>query len=325
MFTLILCPLLYSSSLPLVTYWYQYSRISGSSFTDSHCSPNEAANAHLKTAISYIFVSICVMFSVSVISAESRLISATTTTVTQLSLTMFLIIMLSLAVKNKFSSINSIEFVNAIVFTSIALCALLLSANALSAFFALELLGALTLYGFFVFGSYKSISLEQSSSYMAAGSVYQFILNFLGSFLFYTSMALICASHGTYSYFAPQSALASNYAQVYQSIMILAILIKLGTGPWIFYKFSIYKSFTVTLSVLYTFIYFTGVLVFLYNIFGVFGVSFNTSLLWALIFLLSIAILVFSSNVYQTGPIVLFLSFSSLLNLTFMVLQLSAL
>lgn len=305
-------------------YWYQYSRVSANMLDDALYSPIEATNVHLKTAISYILVSIYVMLSIGVVSAEFSVISATTTTITQLCLTLSLVVMLGIVVKNKFSSINSIEFVNTIVFTFIALSALILSANALSAFFALELLSALTLYGFFVFGSYKVINLQQSSSYMAAGSVYQFILNFIGSFLFYTSMVLICTSHGTYVYFAPQSVLASNYAQLYQSLMILAVLLKLGTGPWIFYKFNIYKSFTVTLSILYTFIYFTGVFVFLYNMFGVFGVSFNTSLTWFLILLLSIAVLVFSANVYQTGPIVLFLSFSSLLNLTFMVLQLNA-
>lgn len=319
-----MCPITYASILPLTTYWYQYSRIKSSLGEDRSDSTNACASAHLKTAVCYVLVGLCALVLVPVASVGSKMVSVTTATVFQLLASAGLITGFTLLIKNRTRSANSVELVNAVIFTVLALCALLLSSNALSAFFALELLGALTLYNFFVFASYKPTDAEQVSSHVTAGCIYQFILNFIGSFLFYVSMSLICSAHGTYCFAAPQTALAESNALLYQSGIVLALLIKLGTGPWIFYKFSVYKSFTVSMAMLYTIIYFAGVLVFLYNLFGVFGFVASDFVIWCAVLLLITAVALFGSNVYQTGPVVLFLSFSSLLNLTFMVLQLAA-
>lgn len=320
----ILCPVAYMSAFPLITYWYQYSKIRSTTLERSWDAPSNVNRSQLKTVICFVASTTVSLAFLTIPFLNPCVINIQNASTTQTMVALTAIVFFSVVIKNNFKRETSVEFVNVVLFAAISLCALLLSANALSAFLALELLGAVTLYGFFVFASYNATNNEQSSSYMALGCIYQFILNFIGSFVFYTAIALISSAHGTCSFGSPQNILADGFASNCLNLLILAIVIKLGVGPWIFYKFNVYKSFTVAMAALYTLIYFGGVIVFLYNFFGVFGIFINAFTKWCVVFLLLSSILIFGSNVFQTGSITLFLSFSSLLNLSFMLLQLSS-
>jgi hypothetical protein len=79
----------------------------------------------------------------------------------------------------------------------------------------------------------------------------------------------------------------------------------------------------VQTAVVYTFIYFGAVMVFTFGLLHSSGFS-----VWALfgrmcVVIFIICAILFGANVFQTGSIMLFLSFSSLLNLIFIALQLA--
>lgn len=90
-----------------------------------------------------------------------------------------------------------------------------------------------------------------------------------------------------------------------------------------FYKLSIYKGMTVQAVAAYTFIYFGSVLVFAFSLVLRQGYSLSDFFPFAMSFFFGLCAIVFGGSVFQTGSIMLFLSFSSLLNLFFMSLQLS--
>ena len=102
---------------------------------------------------------------------------------------------------------------------------------------------------------------------------------------------------------------------------MFAVLVKLGTGPWVFYKLNVYKGLSVHATVIYTAVYFSAVLVFLFNVLNNSGFAVSSFFGPAASAFVSLSAVLFGANVFQNGSVVLFLSFSSLLNLVFMVLQ----
>lgn len=85
-------------------------------------------------------------------------------------------------------NINSVELINFVIFCGLSVFLLLTASNLLVAFFALELLGSVTLYAFFVFGGYSISGAAQQSLNAVTSCVYQFVLNFFGSVVFYTAL-----------------------------------------------------------------------------------------------------------------------------------------
>lgn len=94
-------------------------------------------------------------------------------------------------------NVNSIELTNFVLFCAVGSFLLLTSANMLVAFFALELLGSVTLYAFFVFGGYSLSSAAQQSISAVSSCAYQFILNFFGSVVFYAALSGLAYYHGS--------------------------------------------------------------------------------------------------------------------------------
>ena len=128
-------------------------------------------------------------------------------------------------------NVNSIELTNFVLFCAVGSCLLLTSANMLVAFFALELLGSVTLYAFFVFGGYSLSSAAQQSISAVSSCVYQFILNFFGSVVFYATLSGLAYYHGSNVLYGAHARMASGWALVAQTGAVGALLVKLGTGP----------------------------------------------------------------------------------------------
>jgi hypothetical protein len=94
-------------------------------------------------------------------------------------------------------NVNSIELINFVLFCALSSFLLLTASNMLVAFFALELLGSVTLYAFFVFGGYALSSSAQQSISAVSSCTYQFILNFFGSVVFYAALSGLAYYHGS--------------------------------------------------------------------------------------------------------------------------------
>lgn len=128
-------------------------------------------------------------------------------------------------------SVLSLELVNFIIFCAIAAVLVVLSTNLLTAFFALELLGSIALYAFFVFGGYNISGGAQQSLAAVSSCIYQFVLNFFGSVLLYVSLSLTSYYHNSVNVFGAASRLASGWPLIAQSVTAAALFAKLGTGP----------------------------------------------------------------------------------------------
>lgn len=94
-------------------------------------------------------------------------------------------------------NVNSIELINFVLFCALGSFLLLTASSMLVAFFALELLGSVTLYAFFVFGGYALSSSAQQSISAVSSCAYQFILNFFGSIIFYAALSGLAYYHGS--------------------------------------------------------------------------------------------------------------------------------
>lgn len=75
------------------------------------------------------------------------------------------------------------------------------------------------------------------------------------------------------------------------------------------------------LIILYSALYFLVVFMFFLNLFFVFGLSLNAIFYPSMIFLVSISATTFASFAFQNPNIFVFISFSSLINLSIFVLQ----
>ena len=216
---------------------------------------------------------------------------------------------------------TSIELINFIIFCALASFLLLTSSNLLIAFFSLELLGSVTLYAFFVFGGYGVSGGSQQSLGAVTSCVYQFILNFFGSIAFYTALSALAYYHASNSLHGAHARMAAGPAATAQAAAVGALFLKMGTGPWVFYKLSIYKGITVQTAAVYTFVYFGAVLVFTVGVLTRSAMELTPGFGPACVLIFAASASAFGGSAFQTGTATLFLSFSSMLNLIFLVLQ----
>lgn len=311
--------------IPVYSYWISYARVKTiyGIHDTKDCQTTAFNYSQIKTSsiiFAFVFSLTVVISTTSNPNRVLNLGSFELVAVALLSI-MFLLFNSTLRRVHTTRTVNSIEFVNFIIFCAAAAFLLVISGNMLSAFFALELLGSITLYSFFIFSGYNISNSVQQSISATTSCVYQFILNFFSSLLFYTALGVVVYYHNTSTIFSATSRLANGLPLAAQTLVVSALLMKLGTGPWIFYKLSVYKGITVQTAVAYTFIYFGAVLVFTFSILTNSGFTVNTYFTYVFIIFFIGCTIIFSSNIFQVGSITLFLSFSSLLNLIFLSLQ----
>lgn len=210
-----------------------------------------------------------------------------------------------------------------VIFANISVLQLILLFKAddlISVFFLLELLNSLIIYSFLFSYDTKAQRHAVSSSRMAVACAYQIVLNFFSSILLYSGVnTYIAVTGGPKLCFAH---LFNDCAYSYAPLLIvLGLFIKLGTGPWIFYKINIYKNMNWVLAYLYSGTYLSVVLVFFLNLFFYYGMSLELTSITLLTAFILAASTSFSSFAFHTSNAFVFISFSSLLNLSIFILQ----
>lgn len=183
---------------------------------------------------------------------------------------------------------------------------LLTSENLLTIFFILELINSLILYTM-LWAPRSSYETSTKTTYRIINSIiYQFILNFFSSIILYIALNQLIIITGSMSLSIFSIISNNDLLLFWTSILLFSFLLKLGTGPWIFFKINIYKNMNLILAMLYTIVYFTIILVFFISLFLKFGFLLTINI--NLIFILLICFTAFSflTLVFQTSNILIF-------------------
>lgn len=218
-------------------------------------------------------------------------------------------------------NLYSVELTIMFSFLFIGGTLLLTASNLLYVFFLLELLGFLILYMMFILQVVNPTNLSQTTNTITISLIYQFILNFFGSIIFYFSIISLLFYYNTISVLSIFNNIFVTDKTFWTSLTLLALLIKFGTGPWICYKIKIYNNLSLFALGLYTLIYFSVLFIYFLNLLYIFNLTITFFLNILICLLMVIAILSFSTLLFQYNRITLFLGFSSLLNTTLFFFQ----
>ena len=160
------------------------------------------------------------------------------------------------------------------------------------------------------------------SNWIYNSSLNQFILNFFSSIFFFYIYNLILTYTYSANFFVFNSYwnLNVNLSYLISSLYII-FLIKLGIGPWIFYKIDIYKNFNYLILTFYTVFYFLGIFIFMLNLFFIYKITLNFYI-WVFIYILIFfGIFNMINLLFNSFNFFFFMSVSSLLNLVFLIIQ----
>lgn len=189
-------------------------------------------------------------------------------------------------------------------------------------FFLLELLNAVILYTMLWSSSYWSVTNKQSSARAVNTITYQFVLNFFSSIILFFGINSVISLTGSSDLRLVSLCLLSEEVRLYVSLVLFAFLLKFGTGPWVFFKVNIYRGLNLSSILVYSVVYLSLVFSFYLNLFAVYGLSLNGFSRYLIIAVSALASIVFSGFAFQVPNLFVFLSFSSLLNLTIFLAQL---
>ena len=220
--------------------------------------------------------------------------------------------------KNSTISVDHVSFIGFVIFSSLVL---LLSNDLVIIFFTLELLNMLIIYSFFFNSNVTQLNPLSSALKISSSCVYQFILNFFSSILLYVSINWYMLLTGGSSLYNASVWQLNVSTHTPVSLILLCFLLKLGSGPWIFFKITIYKNMNYVSVYLYTAVYLTVILVFFFNLIFTAGLSVHPYTSNFIVIISAAAVIVFSSLSFQTNNFFVFLSFSSLINITVFLLQ----
>jgi|JFJP01.1.fsa_nt_gi hypothetical protein len=202
---------------------------------------------------------------------------------------------------------------------------LLTANNLLSVFLVLEVVNVLIIYSFFVTTTLNITSSGKflfKDNWILKTCVYQFILNFFSSiFFFWAYNLLIGLTQSTNFFFLTHISPTMYPYNLYISLLYLSFFIKLGIGPWIFFKIEIYQNFNLILIILYTVIYFLGILFFFFNLFTVYGLPLTNLFIIGGVLTILVISLIFMTNLFNYFNIFMFFSFSSLAHLCIFLTQ----
>lgn len=218
----------------------------------------------------------------------------------------------------------NIDFIIFFFFLILVSQALLLFNNLLNIFFILEITNILIIYSFINSITLKTYHIKNHYSvyWLIESCIYQFILNFVGSILFYFFYNHLIVNYYTVNLFT--LSLLSNFTQSWFIFngLYAAFLVKFGVGPWLIYKIHMYKHFNIVLLIIYTVVYFLTILIFFLNLFFLY--KFNITHLFVysitgIVLGLFYFILVY---LFTYNNLLVFMSLSSLLNFILIVIQL---
>lgn len=221
--------------LPVYSYWVSYAKTKNV-FSDALGSSNKPAAlnySQLKSSSAVLLSTVAATFILTASANPQRGLAVGQFELLAVAITASLLTLFNSTLVKAHSprNVNSIELVNFVLFCAVASFLLITASNMLVAFFALELLGSVTLYAFFVFGGYALSSSAQQSISAVSSCTYQFILNFFGSIAFYASLSGLAYYHGSNVLSGAHARMAGGWALIAQTAAVSALLVKLGTGP----------------------------------------------------------------------------------------------
>ena len=206
-------------------------------------------------------------------------------------------------------------------FSVLTFLTLITSSDVIIVFFSLELLNMLVIYSFFLNAvSSKQLS-HNSALKISTSCVYQFILNFFSSIILYTALNGYVSVTGGSSIAALSLLSSDSYVTAYTSLFLSAFLLKFGSGPWIFFKINIYRNLSFVAVFMYTVIYMLCIFTFFLNLSFVYGFQLLYIAKQALIALAAIGSVIFSGVAFQSPNFFVFVSFSSLINITMFLIM----
>lgn len=206
-------------------------------------------------------------------------------------------------------------------FGIISITLLLSSTNLIIIFFTLELINMIVIYSFFFntnMGRQLSI---MSASKISASCIYQFILNFFSSIVLYLAINWYIALAGGADLAGVTLWQTYHNSKYPLTLLLSAFLLKFGSGPWIFIKISIYRNLNYIAVFLYSVIYLLAMFIFFLNLMFVLGIEPTAASIYVILALSISGVLAFSTLAFQSPNVFVFLSFSSLINITVFLLQ----
>lgn len=197
--------------------------------------------------------------------------------------------------------------------------------NLLNIFFVLEIINMLIIYSFINSITLRTFHLKNyyTTYWIIESCVYQFILNFVGSIIFY-----FFYNHLIINYFSVNLHLLSFISNFSTNWFIFnglyfAFLVKFGIGPWLIYKLHMYKHFNIILLLIYTIIYFLTILIFFLNLFFFYKFILSFTFIYIMIIILLMVFYFILTYLFTYNNLLIFMSLSSLLNLSLILFQLS--
>ena len=221
----------------------------------------------------------------------------------------------------KFNRVKSypIDFGIFLIFLYFSGFFLLISNNFLNVFIILEVINLLIIYSFIInlqFNNLSTTLILNKSVWLLNACIYQFILNFFSSILFYISFNMLISATSVSTFWNLGIFNEFNFnLSSYFTLVYISFFIKFGIGPWIFFKIEIYKNFNYILLLFYTISYFLVLLIFFFNLFFIYNLPINLIQLSLIIFFILFLIFIFSVFLQTYFNLFIFFSFSSLLNI----------
>jgi NADH:ubiquinone oxidoreductase subunit 2 (subunit N) len=184
---------------------------------------------HVVTKVSLILI----LVIAALVSLNTSLPNLTVLRKFQLLLAMcLLVVVLAHALSQPNSSKSSqLDTALLMLFSALTALFLILSSNLITLFLALELVNMLILYSFLA-TSHRSIeSSHASGAAVVSACVYQFILNFFSSIVMFVGISGYVSVTGGADISAARIFLDDQSVSGYASMLLLAFLLKFGTGP----------------------------------------------------------------------------------------------
>lgn len=219
----------------------------------------------------------------------------------------------------------NIDFIIFFFFLILVSQALLMFNNLLNIFFILEITNILIIYSFINSITLRTYHMKNNYSvfWLIESCIYQFILNFIGSIVFYFFYNHLIIHYFSVNLFT--LSLLSNFTDSWFIFngLYAAFLIKFGIGPWLIYKIHMYKHFNVVLLIVYTIVYFLTILVFFLNLFFLYKFNITHTFVYSVITLVLLFFYFILVFLFTYNNLLVFMSLSSLLNFILIIIQLT--
>lgn len=218
----------------------------------------------------------------------------------------------------------NIDFIMFFFFLIMVSQTLVLFNNLLNIFFILEITNILIIYSFINSITLRTYHIKNNYSvfWLIESCIYQFILNFIGSLLFYFFYNHLIINYYSTNLFT--LSILSNFTNSFFAFngLYISFLVKFGIGPWLVYKVHMYKHFNVILLIIYTVVYFLTILMFFLNLFILYKFNLSIFFIYTTTFIVLLVFYFILVFLFTYTNLLVFISLSSLLNFILIITQL---